>query len=73
MQQAELNRQPHAAEDSPNTDGGAPMSRSPLRRAAATEADHASPGGWKVRSSRSVIIAPRDLSMILAPLAISAS
>ena len=40
MQQAELNRQAHAAEDSPNTDaGGAPRSRgsgpsaSPLRRA----------------------------------------
>ena len=34
MQQVELNRQPHAAEESPNTDaGGAPMSRSPLRRA----------------------------------------
>ena len=40
MQQAELNRQPHAAEDTPNTDaGGAPRSRgsgpsaSPLRRA----------------------------------------
>ena len=33
MQQAELNRQLHAGEDSPDTDGGAPMSRSPLRRA----------------------------------------
>ena len=34
MQQVELNRQPHAAEESPNTDAaGAPASRSPLRRA----------------------------------------